>query len=140
MAKSIELPQLEHDENIHGEGVYHSGAFRPKKVSRATDGSREVTGTSLDIAKEDISFGRVDREVAEYMGAAGALIDEETDKRLKRMIDRRVLVIMIITYFLQALDKGTMSFASIMDLIKDTHLKDQEVSTHRSLPAFVDFP
>jgi hypothetical protein len=34
---------------------------------------------------------------------------------------------MIFTYFLQALDKGTMSFASIMGIKKDTHLVGQQV-------------
>jgi sugar phosphate permease len=51
-------------------------------------------------------------------------VDEATDKRLKKMIDRRVLAIMICTYFLQALDKGTMSFASIMGIKDDAGLQD----------------
>ncbi|KAL3493290.1 major facilitator superfamily domain-containing protein [Aspergillus germanicus] len=40
------------------------------------------------------------------------------------MIDRRVLVIMVCTYFLQALDKGTMSFASIMGIREHAGLLD----------------
>ncbi|KAL1390809.1 MFS transporter [Phyllosticta capitalensis] len=35
---------------------------------------------------------------------------------------------MVFTYFLQALDKGTMSFASIMGIKDDLHLVDQEYS------------
>lgn len=34
----------------------------------------------------------------------------------------------MVSYFLQALDKGTMSFASIMDLPKDLHLVGQQFS------------
>lgn len=52
------------------------------------------------------------------------VVSEEDNKRLKKMIDRRVLVIMILTYFLQALDKGTMSFASIMGIKTDAHLEN----------------
>lgn len=56
-------------------------------------------------------------------------VSEEDNKRLKKMIDRRVLVIMILTYFLQALDKGTMSFSSIMGIKTDAHLENgQKVS------------
>jgi len=38
-----------------------------------------------------------------------------------------VLAIMIATYFLQAIDKGTMSFASIMGIREDTNLTGQDV-------------
>ena len=55
---------------------------------------------------------------------SGVHVSEEDNKRLKKMIDRRVLVIMILTYFLQALDKGTMSFSSIMGIKTDAHLED----------------
>jgi hypothetical protein len=56
-------------------------------------------------------------------------VSEEDNKRLKKMIDRRILVIMILTYFLQALDKGTMSFSSIMGIKTDANLENgQKVS------------
>ena len=44
------------------------------------------------------------------------------------MIDKRVLSIMIFTYFLQALDKGTLSFAVIMGIKTDLHLVGQQYS------------
>ena len=87
-----------------------------------------ANSTSIDIDKDHMNYDRVDKEVAEYAGGERVVVDPETDKRLKKMIDRRVLVIMIVTYFLQALDKGTISFVSIMKLPEDTGLKDQEVS------------
>ncbi|PYI11872.1 allantoate permease [Aspergillus sclerotiicarbonarius CBS 121057] len=71
---------------------------------------------------------RVDNEVLEYAARGQIEVDDEDSRRLRRMIDRRVLVVMIVTYFLQALDKGTMSFASIMGIRDDTHLKGQEYS------------
>jgi hypothetical protein len=70
---------------------------------------------------------RVDPEIAKYISETGIEIDEATNKRLKRMIDKRVLTIMTFTYFLQALDKGTLSFSSIMHLPQDTGLVGQEV-------------
>ncbi|KAJ5281972.1 hypothetical protein N7478_007344 [Penicillium angulare] len=83
-----------------------------------------VLSPTDDLQKEDMDFSRVDNEVQNYAARGQVHIDEATNKRLKRMIDRRVLVIMICTYFLQALDKGTMSFSSIMGIKTDAHLED----------------
>lgn len=72
---------------------------------------------SSDGCKKDgIDYSRIDKEVQEYALRGQVEVDEATSKRLRRMIDKRVLVIMIFTYFLQALDKGTLSFSSIMGL------------------------
>lgn len=77
--------------------------------------------------KNHTDFNRVDGEVAKYASDSKIAIDEATNSRLKKMIDRRVLAIMIFTYFLQALDKGTLSFASIMGIQKYANLHDQQV-------------
>lgn len=42
------------------------------------------------------------------------------------MIHKRVLVVMVVTYFAQTLDKGTINFASIMGIREDTHLVGQQ--------------
>jgi hypothetical protein len=78
---------------------------------------RVVSGP--DEKGEHINYDRIDDELAKYAGTVAVEISEEENKRLKRLIDRRVLPIMVFTYFLQALDKGTMSFASIMGLRND---------------------
>lgn len=77
--------------------------------------------------KNHPDFDRVDGEVAKYASDARIVIDDATNRRLRRLIDRRVLAIMIFTYFLQALDKGTLSFASIMGIQKDAGLHGQQV-------------
>ncbi|KAK2762293.1 hypothetical protein FQN54_001303 [Arachnomyces sp. PD_36] len=85
--------------------------------------------TSIDVGNKDhMDYDRVDKEVAEYAGGEQVIVDEATSKRLKKMIDRRVLLIMIITYFLQALDKGTVSFTSIMHMPEDLGLVGQQFS------------
>ena len=81
--------------------------------------------SQIDAVKD--SF-RVDEEVQAYASQGHIEIDESTSRRLRVMIDRRVLVIMIVTYFLQALDKGTMSFASIMGIREQTGLVGQQYS------------
>lgn len=83
---------------------------------------------------DQVNYERIDSEVAKYAEAtAEALhISEEEDRRLKRMINKRILPTMVITYFLQALDKGTMSFTSIMGIRNDIPilLHNSKVNLH----------
>jgi len=101
--------------------------------SHAADHFEEVEGAGHAMSggenmnKNYMDYDRVDPDVAKYATANGIEISEEESKRLKRMIDKRVLTIMVFTYFLQALDKGTMSFASIMNIRQDLHLHGQQV-------------
>lgn len=75
---------------------------------------------SAEDAKVDhLNYDRVDDELAKYAEASAIEITEEENARLKKMIDRRVLPIMVFTYFLQSLDKGTMSATSIMGIRED---------------------
>ncbi|KAK3291634.1 general substrate transporter [Chaetomium fimeti] len=81
---------------------------------------------SPELEKHHQNYGKMDKELAQYVSDTRVEISEAEDNRLRRLIDKRILVIMITTYFLQAIDKGTMSFASIMGIIQDTNLGDQE--------------
>ena len=83
-----------------------------------------------ELRKDHLDTHRVDPEVAKYASDVAIIITPEENSRLKKLVDKRVLSIMIFTYFLQALDKGTMSFAGIMGIQKDTNLKGQEVCFH----------
>lgn len=99
-------------------------------MAQGTEGSHyeNVAMGEQKIVVEQLDKSRIDGEVAKYASDKAVHIDEKTEKRLKRLIDRRVLTIMIFTYFLQALDKGTLSFASIMGIQEDTGLKGQQVN------------
>ncbi|KZL71744.1 major facilitator superfamily transporter, partial [Colletotrichum incanum] len=79
-------------------------------------------------SKQRTNYDKVDNEVAMYAGETIVQINEETNKRLKRTIDKRILSVMVVTYFMQSLDKGTMPFASIMGIINDTGLKGPQYS------------
>ncbi|KAJ1028417.1 hypothetical protein NDA16_001584 [Ustilago loliicola] len=68
-----------------------------------------------------------DEEVLKYTDASVTISPEE-NKRLLRMIDKRVLTIMLGTYFCQSLDKQILSFAAIMGIRTDLNLKGQEYS------------
>ncbi|SNX85111.1 related to allantoate permease [Melanopsichium pennsylvanicum] len=66
-----------------------------------------------------------DEETAKYAGAPIKVSDAD-NKRLFWKINRRILSIMLVTYFCQSLDKGTLNFASIMHIKRDAHLGGQE--------------
>lgn len=85
----------------------------------------------LDVVKDHMNYELVDKEVAQYANEVIVEVDEQTNKRLKKQIDKRIMVVMIVTYLIQALDKGTLSYASIMGISKDLHLHGQQVSTEK---------
>lgn len=60
---------------------------------------------SWDTKEDHVNYDRVDAEVAKYTSDVALIVSEEDNKRLKRLIDMRVLSIMIFTYFLQALGR-----------------------------------
>jgi MFS family permease len=81
-----------------------------------------------DLKKDYMDYDRVDKEVAKYASDVAIDISPEESIRLRKLVDKRVLFIMIFTYFLQALDKGTLSFSSIMGIRTDLHLHGQQFS------------
>lgn len=91
------------------------------------------TSSSMDVKENhapEVVVGdssRIDPEVAKY-AADVVEIDDATNQRIKWKLYRRVLPIMVVTYFLQALDKGTLSFSSIMNLPEDVGLVGQQVT------------
>jgi hypothetical protein len=102
---------------------YDSKSKRSQEIAPV----EHVEGGDDDIKNDHMDYGRVDAEVAKYASEVAVAISPEENARLKRMVDKRVLSIMIFTYFLQALDKGTLSFTSIMGIKTDTHLVGQQV-------------
>ncbi|KAK5159399.1 hypothetical protein LTS14_002541 [Recurvomyces mirabilis] len=100
----------------------HGKAVQAVEIERVTSPD--------ELKKDHQDYARLDAEVAKYANAQRIKISISENKRLRGMINRRVLVVMgrkihpadVFTYFLQALDKGTMSFASIMNIRQDLHL------------------
>ncbi|RAK76562.1 putative 2-ketogluconate transporter [Aspergillus fijiensis CBS 313.89] len=120
MAEHITDTTLSHRHGSNEEDKSAQATAHVERVLSPSDGDLKK-GLGADAA-------RVDEEIAAYAASGAVEVDEATSRRLRRMIDRRVLVVMILTYFLQALDKGTMSFASIMGIRTDTGMKGQEYS------------
>ncbi|RSL80347.1 hypothetical protein CEP52_017403 [Fusarium oligoseptatum] len=109
-AKSVQLPSVE----------------PPQEGLRQRDHiiTQHTTFEEDETAKPVASSAKVDKELAKYAASTRIDISPEDDNRLRKLIDRRVLIVMIVTYFLQSLDKGTLSFASIMGLPQDTGMTD----------------
>ncbi|GIK02000.1 hypothetical protein Aspvir_006043 [Aspergillus viridinutans] len=72
--------------------------------------------------------GELDQETAAYANSTAIHVDKATNRRLFWMINRRVLVCMLATYFCQSLDKGTLGFASVMGIQKDASLVGNDYS------------
>lgn len=77
---------------------------------------------------DELATEKVDNQILGYIEEEAVEIDDETNRRLRNLIHRRILPCMIGTYFLQALDKGTLSFASIMGIREDAGLVGQQYS------------
>ncbi|KAH8597582.1 MFS transporter [Bisporella sp. PMI_857] len=97
-------------------------------ITAAGDEKLEAALSHEELGKDHTNYNLVDKELAQYASDIPVHIDEATNSRLKKSIDRRVLVVMIVTYFLQSVDKGTLGFASIMGIQKDTGLHGQQYS------------
>ncbi|KAJ2984771.1 hypothetical protein NUW58_g5888 [Xylaria curta] len=96
-------------------------------VDSMIEARRTMSATDdVELKGDHTHLDRVDKEIAKYASQARVDISPEENVRLRKLIDRRVLVVMIATYFLQAIDKGTLSFSSIMGLPKDTGLLTPE--------------
>ena len=92
----------------------------------------EVRSLSVDEIEEarkghgHADYGKIDKELAKYTADTRIDISPEESTRLRKLIDKRVLLVMILTYFIQAVDKGTISFAAIMGLPEETGLADEK--------------
>ncbi len=69
-------------------------------------------------------------KAAEFLENAGqqVTVTAEDNARIRKRIDLTILPIMLVVYFLQQLDKSSLSYASVFGLIQDAHLGGQDYS------------
>lgn len=78
--------------------------------------------TSESIHKP-VEVGRGKDKAAEFLAAnERVVVTHEENKRVLKKIDLIILPILLSVYFLQSLDKTTLSYASVFGLIKDANL------------------
>lgn len=63
---------------------------------------KEMSEIERAMSQEDIkgsqNYARMDKEIAKYATGEAVFVSDTESRRLKKLIDRRVLVIMVITY------------------------------------------
>lgn len=101
---------------------------QPRQDAEPDKVERVMSADEVEFAKDHQNVSKVDKELAQYVSDVRIEISPEKNAQLLRMIDKRVLSVMVATYFLQAIDKGTLSFASIMGIREDTNLTGQDYS------------
>lgn len=110
---------------VSPEPISDAASQHHNDISKA---ERVLSADEVEFAKDHQNYDKVDKELAQYVAEARIEISPEKNLELRRKIDKRILVVMVCTYFLQAIDKGTLSFASIMGIREDTKLVGQEYS------------
>ncbi|RFU27351.1 hypothetical protein B7463_g8964, partial [Scytalidium lignicola] len=65
-------------------------------------------------------------EALKYASDEPIIIDEATNRRLLHATDWHVLPWLCALYFMQYMDKGVLSYASVMGILKDAHLSNSQ--------------
>lgn len=94
-------------------------------------GSNEAVTTVIDLvdADEALAFLTSHPNATEISIQGNAILDDP--KRLRKLIwkiDLTIAPLLAAVYFLQYLDKTTLSYAAVMGIRTDTHLKGQDYS------------
>ncbi|KIX05362.1 uncharacterized protein Z518_06234 [Rhinocladiella mackenziei CBS 650.93] len=121
-----------------------SSVFKSPDPEKAYKGAQTQTSVSSNATLDDaldqleISTKDADEAFAYLKGhpnadavrqeAIAILSDPKATRRLLRKIDFTIVPCMIAVYFLQFLDKTTISYAAVMGLREDTHLVGQDYS------------
>ena len=82
----------------------------------------QVEKTADVAAPEALKKGLAADLVTARYAAGGVELDPATSKKLYWKVCGRILPIMLVTYFFQSLDKGTIGLSSIMGIIDDAGL------------------
>ena len=90
------------DDVVHKGVTPYSGVTDSKAEAQKYEDIAAIESVTSDEPEKDhANYQRMDNEIAKYAEGAAVHVDETESRRLRKMIDRRVLVVMIITYFIQ---------------------------------------
>ncbi|GES60726.1 MFS transporter [Aspergillus terreus] len=99
----------------------HGKGLEDERIENIGDSRRE-NPTHTDDHKHDKALDLI--EVA----GGSPMLTPENNAQVLRKIDLRLLPILLAIYFLQQVDKSTLSYASVFGIIEDVGLKGQEYS------------
>ncbi|KAF9892753.1 hypothetical protein FE257_001155 [Aspergillus nanangensis] len=106
----------------HRDSVSHGKHNQDEQIEHIDNVAHEHSTAHTDGHKQDKA-----RDLIEEAGNTTILTAENNSKVLRK-IDLRLLPILLAIYFLQQVDKSTLSYASVFGLIEDVGLKGQEYS------------
>lgn len=88
-----------------------------------------ITVETLKDADEALSFLENHPHAARIAAEGNAILEDPKQlRRLVRKIDLTIAPLLACVYFLQFLDKTTLSYTAVMGIRTDTHLKGQDYS------------
>ncbi|PSS32120.1 hypothetical protein PHLCEN_2v2116 [Hermanssonia centrifuga] len=106
--------------------------------SKSPSPSFSDTGKDADIIHSEDVYPRPSRNPARNLkdaaleilgdGATPIQVSPEEDRKVLRKIDLWLMPVIVVVYFLQQLDKSSLSYASVFDLVQDAHLVGQQYS------------
>ena len=100
-----------------------------RKASVNTEEGAITTVSSLKDADEALSFLENHPRAMEIAEEGAAILNDPVQlKKLVRKIDITIAPLLAAVYFLQFLDKTTLSYTAVMGIRTDTHLKGQDYS------------
>ena len=104
------------------------GALDGRKGS-VISGEGTITVESLKDADEALNFLENHPRAVEIAEEGSAILEDPVQlKRLVRKIDLTIAPLLAAVYFLQFLDKTTLSYTAVMGIREDTDLKGQDYS------------
>ncbi len=107
-------PKFSHGENIEDSlrGIGQNGDRQRKH--------RDIDFKHIDEAARVLAEAEVDE--------ASITVSPEDDRRILRRIDMAVLPAMLLVYFLQQLDKSSISYTAVFNIVDETHLVGSQYS------------
>lgn len=113
-----------------------------RKPSVATENDRGiVTVANLEDADEALAFLSNHPQAAEIAIEGNAILEDPVQlTKLIRKIDLTIAPLLASVYFLQFLDKTTLSYTAVMGIRQDTHLEGQDYSDLSMLVGASSFP
>lgn len=123
-------------EDFEKDAVAAAGDSQPAKDAAHASSASIAPNVKEDTTKEATSPGaphhavRADADAAlELLNETGGLtqpLDPQRSARLLRKVDAHIMPLICIVYFLQYIDKGSVSYASVTGLLTSTGLKGDD--------------
>ena len=114
LPQQLQAPTMDETKPVYQ--AEHGGHRPPSPVNL------EEKRTSVAAAKILKHSHDADEAMKAFESGEVIELDEATNKRLLKIIDRNLIPLMCVVYGLNYLDKTTLSYASVMGIQKDIHL------------------